>query len=182
MRKQFANVSQMVEALAENPKFVEATKSDAAERELVSRLFALRCAKGVSQEEMAKHLGCTQGRVSKLESAVDRRLRLGDVSNYASALGMELRIVLAPKSTTIADEVKYHWASVRRLLDSMVDLAREDHTIAGGISKFFGEAAVNFLGAILQSTAKLKRRTKSDDRIPVEVVSDEEVASPSSSR
>jgi transcriptional regulator with XRE-family HTH domain len=171
-KPRFKSVSQMIETLSEDPKFVEATKQDAAERELVSHLFALRCLKGISQEEMAKHLGCSQGRISKLESTTDRKLRLGDVTKYASALDMELKIVLSPKSTTMADEVKYHWACIKRLLDSMVDLAKEDHTIAGGISKFFGEAAVNFLNAIFSSAQQLKpRQAKKDRNIAVEVVS-----------
>ena len=170
-KKRFQSVSQMIEALSENPDFVKEAKKHSAERELVAHLFALRCARGVSQEEMARQLGCSQGRISKLEATTDGRLRLGDVAEYASALDMELRIVLAPKCATIADEVKYHWACVNRLLDSMVELAKEDGTIGGGISKFFGEAALNFLSAILGSAAKLKRRSKGDRGISVEVVS-----------
>lgn len=176
-KKCYQSVSQMIEALSENPDFVKEATKHSAERELVAHLFALRCAQGISQEEMAKQLGCSQGRISKLEATTDGRLRLGDVAEYASALDMELRIVLAPKSTTTADEVKYHWACVKRLLDSMVDLAKEDGTIAGGISKFFGEAAVNFLSAILRSAAKLKRRSKGDRGIPVEVVSVDDAVS-----
>ncbi|HET6881457.1 MAG TPA: helix-turn-helix transcriptional regulator [Pirellulales bacterium] len=181
-KKPFQSVSQMIETLSENPDFIKATKTDAAERELVSRLFALRCANGVSQEEMAKELGCSQGRISKLESTTDRKLRLGDVAEYAAALDMELRVVLAPKRATIADEVKYHWACVKRLLDSLVDLAKQDQTIAGGISRFFGEAAVNFLSAILGATAKLQRRAKCDRGIPVDVVSVDDTARPSQRR
>lgn len=171
----------MIETLSENPDFIKAAKKDIAERDLVTRLFALRCVKGVSQEELARQLGCTQGRISKLESTTDRKLRLGDVAEYASALDMELRIVIAPKSATMADEVRYHWACVRRSLDSMVDLAREDNTIAAGIARFFGEAAANFLNAIFAAAQKLKpRRPKNSRQIAVEVLGVEEAESPCS--
>ncbi|HQU45648.1 MAG TPA: hypothetical protein PK867_22735 [Pirellulales bacterium] len=71
----------------------------------------------------------------------------------------------------MADEVRYHWACVKRLLDAMVDLAKEDNTVAAGISRFFGDAALNFLNAILGSTRKLKRRrSKNERQIAVEVM------------
>lgn len=57
---------------------------------------------GLSQKDVALKLGCTQSRISKLESMTDADLRIGDLSKYAEVLGLELRITFEStnRSTT----------------------------------------------------------------------------------
>jgi transcriptional regulator with XRE-family HTH domain len=88
-------------------------------RRIIRKLLALRGARGLSQEEIAERLGCTQSRVSKLEAGTDAALALGDLEGYADALGLNVRIVLMDKETTDVDEVKYHAVTINKLMDDL---------------------------------------------------------------
>jgi transcriptional regulator with XRE-family HTH domain len=123
-----------------------------AEREIIKKLIGCRVASDMSQQEIATHMGCTQSRISKLENGVDADLRLGDVNDYLSALGMNLRLVISDDQHTAAEEIKLHALQIRRRLLEMADLAHADSAMAKGVAALFGEAFFNLLD-ILQSSA-----------------------------
>jgi transcriptional regulator with XRE-family HTH domain len=100
-RKTYTNVVDMVrEDLGD--EFADALAKRIAERDLVKELFVLRNVKGLTQKALADRMGCTQSRVSKLESARDVELSLGDVKEYLDALGYEVRLTIAPKADSPA--------------------------------------------------------------------------------
>src|ERR1700726_538855 len=97
--RQYDDVVAMVQDLL-GESFAEELRDGIARRRLVKRLFVLRSAQGLSQSDIAEKMGCTQSRISKLESGSDADLRLGDLQTYADALGFETRIVLTRKGRT----------------------------------------------------------------------------------
>ena len=66
---------------------------------MIKDLMIKRATSGLSQKDIARSFGCTQSRISKLENMTDSELTLADLAKYASALGLELRITLAPKDS-----------------------------------------------------------------------------------
>lgn len=63
---------------------------------LIETLIAQRKRCGISQEQVAERMRCTQSRLSKLEHNFDWRLR--DLLAYADALGCKIDIKILPRS------------------------------------------------------------------------------------
>src|SRR5262245_48095075 len=107
-RTQHSSVSDMVRDLSEDQAFVEEFEKRLSARKLIKALTVLRTRAGLSQQELAEKLECTQSKVSKLESSADADIRFGDLLDYTGAVGYEMRLLLVPKGQKIVDEVKMH--------------------------------------------------------------------------
>ena len=68
-RTQHNSVSDMVQSLSEDRAFAEEFERRVAGRQLIKILTVLRTKAGLSQQQLAEKLGCTQSKVSKLESS-----------------------------------------------------------------------------------------------------------------
>jgi len=117
--------------------------------------MALRAAKGLSQADIARRIDCSQSRVSKLESGMDADLRLGDFEGYANALGLEMRIVLAPRGQTALDEIKYHAFSIKRILDRIATISSGDESMTTGAMRMMWETFYNITRMIRGASARL---------------------------
>src|SRR5207248_10446034 len=123
-------------------------------RQLIKVLTVLRSRAGLSQQELAQKLGRTQSKVSKLEGSDDADVRLGDVVDYAVAVGHEVRVFLVPKGQTIVEEAKMHAFVIKRLLNRLAELAGDDEATPDGVSGFLSEAFYD-LGKVVGSAARL---------------------------
>ena len=65
-------------------------------RELARRLATHRRKSGITQVEVARRMGTSQGQVTRLESGADTRL--STVSRYAAAIGLRVGWTLTPIS------------------------------------------------------------------------------------
>jgi predicted XRE-type DNA-binding protein len=101
-RKTFSSVSEMVHEASGDDGFAAAYERRLAERRIIKDLMIKRATSGMSQKDIARSFGCTQSRISKLENMTDSDLTIGDLAKYSRALGLELRITLAPKDSTPA--------------------------------------------------------------------------------
>lgn len=122
---------------------------------VVRKLFALRCACRVSQQEIAEKLNCSQSVVSKLENGTDDGLTLGKLKAYASALGLDVSLVLRRRNTSSVDRIKHHAFAIKHELECLTELAQKDSSLAKGISEFFGEATFNLLRILLDNASNL---------------------------
>lgn len=152
---QHSSVSDMVRDLSEDRAFAEEFAKRLSERQLIKVLTVLRTRAGLSQQELAEKLECTQSKVSKLESSNDADVRLGDLVNYTGAVGYEMRVFFVPKGQKIVDEVKIHAFVIRRLLDRMVQLAGDDGVMIKAAARFLGEAAFNLTRFVEEAAAGL---------------------------
>ncbi len=159
-KKTYRSVVEMTRDVVDDPAFADDLGKHIAERQLVRRLFALRCARGLSQQDVAVKMGCSQGRVSKLEASRDEDLSLRDIRSYAKALGLTTILGLEGGSTAVA-RVKFHHACIKRDLDALTKLAMTDAEIAEGVARFFDEAAFNFLRLLENATKTLPDEAQS---------------------
>ena len=113
-KKRYADVATMIEELSGDQQFTEAFNEYTAGRRLIKSLVMLRSAMGVSQADVAKVLGVTQSRISKIEHGVDDNLRLGELAAYARALDMDIAVVLKKRSRTIVNGGEFHVDARRR--------------------------------------------------------------------
>lgn len=66
-------------------ELLDKVKKRIAERRLVKSLILYRVEAGLTQGDIAKAMGCTQSRISKLESKTDDDLSIGDIKRYLKA-------------------------------------------------------------------------------------------------
>lgn len=160
-----------------------------AETKLIDVLTLLRNKAGLTQQDLASRLDCTQSKISKIESGLDADLRFGDIVAYTKATGHQMGIFFAPQGQTLVEQVKLHARIIRRLLHQMVELAGTDGAMTKGVARFLGEAAVNLV-RFVQSAAKNlpdlpegeqeQVRVEPPDECPADLLGEEEATEPPS--
>ena len=153
-KKRYADVAEMMGDLTEDPAFADDLRTHLARRALITELCAQRAARGLTQKDVADKLGCTQGRISRVESLADGELSMAILVKYADAIGLRVEITLMSKGTTLASQVKHHAFCIKRLTDRLAKLGSKDERIADGVGDFLKEAAYNLV-RLIQSSAKL---------------------------
>lgn len=96
---QHDSVLDMVNNVGEDKELLAALTKKFNSRQIVKKLVAFRAVKGYSQTEMAKKLHWNTNDVICLEEGTDNKICLGELRQYAGALGFNLEIVLTPKET-----------------------------------------------------------------------------------
>lgn len=162
----FASVAEMVRETTDDDAFTAAFEGRLRGRRIVKELMVLRAGRGLSQGDVASKLGCTQSRISKLESSADADIRLGDFARYASAVGFRVDVVLESRETTSVERVKRLASRIKEELDHLAGLARDDRRIAQGVASFFNEAFFDLV-KILQGSAENLPRDAEDGELPL---------------
>jgi predicted XRE-type DNA-binding protein len=178
-KKRYSSVIQQTNLTSETEAFAKKVERRISQRQIVKHLMALRATKSLSQSDIAKKMECSQSRISKLESGLDDDLRLGEFSAYVSALGLEMRIVLAPKGQTSLDAVKYHAFSIKRTLDRLAALSSGDKSMTAGALKIMAESFYNITRFISGSAQTLM--AAENERAPISMEVQEESELPDGS-
>lgn len=105
--KKFKSVEDMITELSGGDRFKESAINEIENKSIAKFLFTLRCRHNLTQKQLADKIGCTQSRVSKIESAYNNEITIKDLSDYGEALNLQLGIGYRNKDVKIADEVKY---------------------------------------------------------------------------
>jgi transcriptional regulator with XRE-family HTH domain len=157
--KTYTDVVEMArDILPKEKDWCDKLERNIADRELSRTFFVMRNHAGLSQAEMARRMGCTQSRVSKLESAPASAISSADMQAYANALGLVLNITFHPKIGS-AQAVKIHAGEISRHLDHLAKLAHTDPGIEQGVTKFFKETITNLVDILSHCAQKLPRRS-----------------------
>src|SRR5437660_10108771 len=89
------DLDRLIDELAANDPSIRSRIDAALERrELARQLAERRRTAGLTQTQLAKRMGTSQGQVTRLESGADTRL--STVARYAAAVGMKVEWSLAP--------------------------------------------------------------------------------------
>jgi len=173
MAKKYKNVSEMIKDLSTEEAYKEAALKEIEGKKIAKFLFVLRCKHDLTQKQVAKKIGCTQSRISKIESSFDNKLSIQDLLDYAKALNLHLEIGYRHSSFKIVDLIKYHAFKIKTYLNQLTALAKgdADPEIEEGIAKFHIEALVNLNRFISESFSKLdffkKKRIKEKTHIHI---------------
>jgi len=124
-------------------------------RELITKLVALRAAKGLAQNDIAIKMQCSQSRISKLEASDDDDIRLGDLREYLNAIDLNIHGVISPKSWSAVSQIKFHAFQIRDCLAMLCEVAKDDEEIRCGVQEFHVEALVNLTQFIVESSQNL---------------------------
>lgn len=168
--RQFSSVAEMARSRGDEPLATELEVRQ-QEQELVDLLVAKRLLRTMTQTDVASAMGCTQGRISKLEASNDRDLTLGDIDDYAKAIGCDYQLLFMKKETTLTDQVMMHAYIIDELLEKLSGLAKNDQAIIAGLKNFYSEAMINFINMVASQSNKLTRKAS---HVPHDFVIDTE--------
>lgn len=156
MGRKYKSVLQMINSLSSDEAFkVSATKAIKA-KSIGKFLFLLRCEHKLTQKEIALKMGCTQSRVSKIESSFNENLTVKDLLDYGKALNLNLEIGYRHAAARIVDLIKYHAFKIKTYLEQLRILAKEDEAFKKRVADFHIEALFNVCKIIAESLSKFE--------------------------
>lgn len=164
MIKKYSTVSEMIKDTSSDSAFANTVAKEIENKRMVKFLFSQRCKHNLTQKQMAGKIGCSQGRISKIENSFDRDISVGDLLDYAKALDLQLEIGYRHRSARIVDLIKYHAFKIKHYLNQLAILAQNDEEMEKGVAKFHLEAKHNIDKFIASSFSKLNVIRK--QRIP----------------
>lgn len=135
-------------------------------RGMISFLMTERVRRGVTQSEIAKKMGVSVSKVSRMEDSRDADIKLGEISEYASALGLTMSSMFDDSKIDAAARVKMFVLRIASDLEHLTDLAKKsrgDRDLCKGIAEFRGEVLLNFLTRYAKSGAEFPRFTIMED-------------------
>ncbi len=144
----FNSVGDAAAFLAGDEKVKQRVENEISYSKVVNNLLLLRIKKGVSQKELAQSMSCDPSKISRMEAGNDLQLKLGDVTQYASALDVKITMLFEDTSLPAAEQIKRHVFAIHDQLECLVQLAKRvdgDDEIISKIHVFCGEVLFNFL-------------------------------------
>lgn len=172
--QQFSSVEDLVDDIfADDNDAASEIKNEIRSQKLATILHSMRCRAGISQQEMAERLGCTQSRVSKLEHSDTSRITVRDLEDYSRNLGINL-IIRFQENMTAAEHVKHHFSQIKRHLDHLRELAKDDPEIAKGVDQFYNEWFLNTLKHFHEGKIELSKSKGRTGEASFEILGPEE--------
>ena len=148
MTKSFKSVKGMIKGLSEDAEFKKSAINEIENKSIAKFLFSLRCKHNLTQKQLADKIGCTQSRISKIESSYDSEITIKNLMDYGEALNLQLGIEYRNKNIKIADLIKYHAFKIKEYLEKLVDLVGDDEALAKGVFNMHLETLYNMTNLI----------------------------------
>ncbi len=152
---QLKNVLDLFDTGDEADAVLESAKSAMFERQIVDRLISLRLLRKASQGDVAKHMGVTQSRVSKIEHGDDRSLSIGQIDSYLEALGMRFEMRFCQSGDTIVERLKSHALELFGCLQKISEMSHGDPEMEKAALRMHAETIVNVDRFVSSSAATL---------------------------
>lgn len=152
-KRDYTSVSDMLAEL--DPELRDEFDDLARRRLLVKHLLVVRSAKGLSQQDVANRMECSQSKVSKIENSFDADLNVGDIEKYADAIGVDLCVGLTPKNQTAFDRIQRHAFGIKKELQVLAKFADVNDAAAKRIAESHLEVLMNLVRMVAESAASL---------------------------
>ena len=159
MNSNSAKTAKLAAELADDPAVEKQVMDEIARHSMISSLITIRLDKGITQDQVAKYMGCDPSKISRLENSSDDQLKWNDVGSYADALGLDLYVSFEDREVPEAQRIKQCVFRIRDSLDQLTKLAEKvgsDDKIAKRIHEFSGEVLFNFLIQYTEHSDQLK--------------------------
>jgi transcriptional regulator with XRE-family HTH domain len=100
---------------------------------VLKHLIGLRHRHEKTQKEVAVGMGCTQSRLSKIESNTDEELTVDQLKRYAGTLGYCVVLNVIPNSGRASDQVHFYGCEIDRIIQR---LAARSHAETAVVPSF----------------------------------------------
>lgn len=148
-RARFKSVHSMLQQDGTADDTIKDVVTLSRESRITRQLAAMRMAAGLTQEQLAEKIGCTQGCISKKESGLDAELDFGTLRAYALHTGKQICIEIG-KPMNHVERIKMHAFGVRDSMRQLAKLAHKDQELESHIQSFFGEAMENIVSILAE--------------------------------
>lgn len=156
MAEQYKNVVELINDVSDDKDFNKSVEEEIKTRKIAKTLIAMRCKAELNQAEVAKKIGCTQGKISKMENSLNADFSIGDLVKYCAAVNMRLEVGFFDRRLNMTDKVKYCYFQLKALLDKIIEMAKGDETMERGVEKFAREAFVNINFGLIECLERAK--------------------------
>ena len=166
----FSSIHDLVKATAGEAQ-VHSFEKYLEEAQIVRAMIGFRAAAGLTQEEVACRMECSQSAVSRLEHSSDGDLTLRDIAKYLNATDERLLLAIG-KQPSLVERIKESAMCLKQDLDRLADLSvnTDDARLRKGISSFFGEAWFNLSTIVFDAAQKLPRHHGEDECSPLTLI------------
>lgn len=96
--KKYNSVAKLLKAQGASKEVTDTFNKLKAQTNIARRLTHMRTKAGLTQAQMAKKIGCTPSAISKLESANNDDITLGNIKQYAEVTGETLHLIFKAKT------------------------------------------------------------------------------------
>ena len=167
--RKYASVADMLNGEAVSQAAKDKYAQFKGETAVALQLAKLRQHAGITQEEMSKHLGVTQGTISKLEAGPDSEITLREIREYARVTDQRIGVHFG-KPLTHTEAIKRHAHGLKERLEALAEIANQNDELQKEIKGFFGEAFFNLFNIIASCNDKLPCGDNEDVEIRIEIV------------
>ena len=159
--------SSAIAELCDDDSIVRDVRNKMSQTKFVTMLMEARARKGMTQTDIAKKIGISVSKVSRIESSNDDDLRIGDAKDYLNALNLEASIAFLDKAMPTTNQIKHYIFEIEKLLTHLTSIAKtcdDDRSIVDGISRFRGEVLYNFIFKYIMSGKDFPKLQTANDR------------------
>jgi predicted transcriptional regulator len=104
---EYLSVSEAFRDILDDEELSESFEQQLRSRRVVKALVSLRVSKGVTQQDVADVLDCTQSRISRIENGLDADLRMSELAAYAKACNCEVAHLFSECGKSFADQIRH---------------------------------------------------------------------------
>lgn len=165
--RRYTSVAEMLREQGANKETLGRLAELEKETRVTRQLACLRTSAGLTQEEMAGRIGCTQGCISKWESGQDEELTLKVIKDYCQITEQRVGLIMG-KPVTHVEAVKMHAWGLRRHLTALAAIAHGDGDLEQAIQAFFGEAFFNLLDIFEKCQREMPGSSEFEIRLEVQ--------------
>lgn len=154
--RRYASVSELLQKEKVSDEVRAEVSALNAQTVVVRQLVTMRARAGMTQADLAKKIGCTQSRISKIEASKDENVTLGVIRDYVQATESRIGISCG-KPVSHVEAVKNHAFSIRRHLEALANIAKKHDELEPHIQGFFGEAFFNILNILSECQDRMPK-------------------------
>ena len=155
VKKKYNSVLEMITEISDDNDFNKSLEKEIKGKQIAKALFSMRCKRGLTQSQLAKKTNFSQGKISKIEHALDTDLTIKDIADYCTALNMQVEIGFSDMRIKMVDRVKYYYFELKNLLDKMIISAKGDKTMEKGVREFTHEVFFNIHVGLIDCLSKV---------------------------
>jgi transcriptional regulator with XRE-family HTH domain len=161
-KKSHSSVSDLMHDLGDTEEDVKRVKHLVNRTRIATGLAKLRLRKGLTQNDMAKALGVTQGTISKIENGPDDELTVKILGDYYRAVDAVVIIQFGPPMTLV-ERIRHHLEEIKNLLDQLARLANKYEELGPHIAKFFSDSLSVILDTWVTVGNRLPKRSEAPE-------------------
>jgi transcriptional regulator with XRE-family HTH domain len=153
-RARYKSVSSMLQQDGTSDDTVVAVEQLARDSRITRQLASWRTSVGITQEQMAEKMNCTQGCISKKEAGLDDELDLATLKAYSHHLGKDICLQIGRPQNHV-QTIKQHAFGIRDSMRELAKLAHKDDELEQEIQAFFAEAMINVVSLLAQCQSEM---------------------------